>query len=189
MISATRLLLSFTGILLSTSSVEALWPLPRNLQTGSSALQLANDFAIKVSGCVTPDLLEAVGRSEWYLKNDKLERLVVGRGSGDIHSVSKAAKLHTLTLSLGKGVKVKSIASEATALLESRDEAYSLHVPDDGSGATLSANSTLGLFRGLTTFSQLWYSYETLTYALDAPIAIEDSPAYVRSFDRFPFVV
>jgi hypothetical protein len=32
-------------------------------------------------------------------------------------------------------------------------------MPADGSGAVLSAASTLGLFRGLNTFAQLWYYY------------------------------
>jgi len=86
--------------------------------------------------------------------------------------------IHTLTLSLSKGAKASSIANEIRAPLESRDEAYYLHIPSDGSDATLSANSTLGLFRGLTTFAQLWYTYQDTTYALGVPISVRDSPAY-----------
>lgn len=33
-----------------------------------------------------------------------------------------------------------------------------LSVPDDGSDASLTANTGLGLLRGLTTFEQLWYT-------------------------------
>jgi hexosaminidase len=73
---------------------------------------------------------------------------------------------------------VRSISDEATDVLESRDEAYTLTVPSDGSVATLEANSTLGLFRGLTTFGQLWYEYDGVTYTLEAPIQIHDAPAY-----------
>ncbi|KAH7928429.1 glycoside hydrolase family 20 protein [Leucogyrophana mollusca] len=62
--------------------------------------------------------------------------------------------------------------------LESRNEAYSLSVPSDGSAATLKANSTLGLFRGLTTFSQLWYEYDGAIYTPEAPIDISDWPVY-----------
>jgi hypothetical protein len=55
-----------------------------------------------------------------------------------------------------------------------------LHVPSDGSPATLSANSTLGLLRGLTTFEQLWYDLDgAATYTLEAPITISDAPAFV----------
>jgi len=49
--------------------------------------------------------------------------------------------------------------AEACAPLEARQEGYSLDVPADGSGAVLSAASTLGLFKGLNTFAQLWYYY------------------------------
>jgi hypothetical protein len=75
--------------------------------------------------------------------------------------------------------------------LAQRDEAYNLSVPADGSGAVLSARTTLGLFRGLNTFTQLWYYYAgdgddagacagAVVYTLSAPVAIQDSPAYVR---------
>ncbi|EGN98182.1 glycoside hydrolase family 20 protein [Serpula lacrymans var. lacrymans S7.3] len=62
--------------------------------------------------------------------------------------------------------------------IEERDEAYSLSVPSDGSAAILKANSSLGLFRGLTTFSQLWYEYDGTTYNPEAPIEITDWPLY-----------
>jgi hypothetical protein len=74
----------------------------------------------------------------------------------------------------------KSIAADARALLGTRDESYILDVPSDGSPATLSANSTLGLYRGLTTFSQIWYTHNSNIYTVEAPISISDSPAFVR---------
>ena len=78
-----------------------------------------------------------------------------------------------------------------------------LHVPDDGTEAVLGAASTLGLFRGLNTFAQLWYAYDhgeealdldgkdcegdgvVVVYTLSAPVAIRDSPAYVSLFRLF----
>ncbi|KAJ2926079.1 hypothetical protein H1R20_g11013, partial [Candolleomyces eurysporus] len=72
----------------------------------------------------------------------------------------------------------KSISEEAVAAIESRAEAYTLTVPADGSEAVLTASSSLGLFRGLTTFGQLWYDLDGATYSLQAPISINDSPAY-----------
>jgi hypothetical protein len=82
-----------------------------------------------------------------------------------------------------------------------------LNVPADGTGAVLSAASTLGLFRGLNTFAQLWYTYDygkealdqdgknrdgngvvPVVYTLSAPVAIQDSPAYVSLVqDFFPW--
>lgn len=65
--------------------------------------------------------------------------------------------------------------------LTTRDESYTLTVPSTGDAATLSANTTLGLLRGLTTFSQLWYYWDGAYYTLSAPIHIADAPAFVSA--------
>ncbi|KAI0036191.1 N-acetylhexosaminidase [Vararia minispora EC-137] len=157
----------------------ALWPQQRNLQTGSSALKLAPSFHITTTIHNAPeDLHDAVLRTLEFLKMDKLGRLVVGRGSGDATVVSRARTLSSLTLSLSEGSEINSIATEVRKALEDRDEAYTLHVPADGSDATMTANTTLGLFRGLATFSQMWYTNDEDTYTINAPFSIQDSPVY-----------
>lgn len=164
---------------------NALWPQPRNLQAGSEALKLSNSFDISFANSLNSapsDLRDAVSRTKRFLKEDKLERLIVGRGQSDKAVAEKAKSLSKLTLSLENVATVKSITEEAQKPIESRDEAYTLTVPADGSAATITANSTLGLLRGLTTFSQLWYEADGTTYALDVPISIRDSPAYVCTF-------
>jgi hexosaminidase len=169
-----------TSVLLIGSPVGALWPLPRGLQTGSKALKLSSEFSIAASFHGVPsDLQSAISRTEQQLKSDKLGRLVVGRGSSDEQAVSSAKTIKSLTLELSGHAKANSIATEAQKALEDRDEGYTLNVPADGSSAVVSANTTLGLFRGLTTFSQLWYQVNKDTYTIEAPIAITDSPAYV----------
>ncbi|KAH9960975.1 glycoside hydrolase superfamily [Lactifluus volemus] len=63
-----------------------------------------------------------------------------------------------------------------------RDKGVSLVVPADGSHAVLKANSTLGLFRDLNTFtlfSQLWFTVPGTVYMIGAPVEIQDSPAYL----------
>lgn len=74
---------------------------------------------------------------------------------------------------------MNSIAEESVKEITSRSEGYTLSIPADGSSAVLTANSTLGLFRGLTTFEQLWYYYSGTIYTLEAPIQITDEPAFV----------
>ncbi|KIM78434.1 glycoside hydrolase family 20 protein [Piloderma croceum F 1598] len=161
------------------SPAFALWPLPKDLQTGSKALRLADDFDIQLSVQRAPaDLQAAVARTKGYLKTDKLQRLVVGRGENDRTAIKSAKELSSLTVSLTSNETVRSISEEAMDALEDRVETYSLTVPGDGSDATLKANSTLGLFRGLTTFGQLWYEFDDITYTLEAPIQIKDAPAY-----------
>lgn len=174
--------LAFLAVVLAaSSSTLALWPLPKNLQTGSTAVRLAPNFEIKLSINHAPaDLQAAVLRTKAYLKTDKLERLVVGRGASDSHLISGAKSLSSLTIThTASNGTIRSISDEAKDAIESRDEAYTLTVPGDGSTATLSANSTLGLYRGLTTFGQIWYDYNGATYTLEAPIQIQDAPAYV----------
>ena len=165
-----------------TPGADALWPQPRNLQTGSGSLKLGNRFDITLANSLKhapSDLRDAVSRTKKFLKNDKLERLIVGRGQADKVTAQSAKELSSLTLSLENGASVKSITEEAQKPIEARDEAYTLTVPGDGSAASITANSTLGLLRGLTTFTQLWYEADGTTYALDVPISIQDSPAYV----------
>jgi hexosaminidase len=165
--------------LLTGSVVDALWPLPRSITNGSTSLVLSPAFEIEVNGPYPKDLHSAVARTLAYIFDDEHERLVVGRGSADAAAIESAKILPSLVVASRDS---KTIAVEARAPFGTRDEAYILVVPSDGSPATLSANSTLGLLRGLTTFSQIWYTYECSIYTLEAPILIHDSPAFVRCF-------
>lgn len=177
-------IISFS-IFLCVAPALALWPLPRQISTGTTALKLAPGFNINLSGIkqAPKDLSDAVERTESFLRNDKLQALVVDRGASSAGAVRVAKSLKSLTVSLVSSSPVKSISEEAVAPLESRIEAYTLTVPADGSDAVLQANSTLGLLRGLTTFGQLWYDLSGSTYTLQAPFNIVDSPAYVRPFN------
>jgi hexosaminidase len=151
---------------------------------GDISLKLATEFTIvSLLSTLPEDLRDAIHDTESRLKTDKFQRLVVGRGVTDAASVQNAAQLHVLELSLAPHAHpARSISAEATSSIALRSEAYELSIPHDGSSARLSANSTLGLFRGLTTFSQLWYTYGSSKYFLDAPIHIKDSPAFVSKF-------
>ncbi|KAK2465291.1 hypothetical protein APHAL10511_002645 [Amanita phalloides] len=161
------------------SSVLAFWPLPRDVFTGTTPLRLSHRFYIDLSGIpgAPRDLKDAVERAEEYLRTDKLQILTPDRGASNADVISHAKTLHKLTLSLSNGVATP-ISHEAIKHLESRAEGYSLTVPDDGGNAVLEANSTLGLFRGLTTFGQFWYDWQGTTYTLQAPVNIVDAPKY-----------
>nr|VWP01985.1 Probable 3-oxoacyl-[acyl-carrier-protein] reductase oxidoreductase (EC [Ganoderma boninense] len=171
--------LSLLFALAPAGGVFALWPQPRSLETGSTALKLASNFDIHANVQHAPsDLSAAISRTISFLKNDKLGRLVVGRGSSDSGALKEAKTLETLQLSLSEGATVRSITEEARGTIGTRSEEYVLSIPADGSAATLTANSTLGLFRGLTTFTQLFYEWSGQIYTVEAPISITDAPAY-----------
>ncbi|KIN96874.1 glycoside hydrolase family 20 protein [Pisolithus tinctorius Marx 270] len=179
LLSPSKLLASATLLSPFAQTVWALWPIPSSLETGTTALMLSSSFSIDVAVPNVPsDLLQAVAQTQSYLRNDELGRLVVGRGADDSYAIQNANPLSSLKLTLTEGSQVGSISSEAVKPLGTRSEEYNLVIPQDGSQATLTANSTLGLYRGLTTFTQLWYYYEGVIYTLLSPIKIVDEPAY-----------
>ncbi|KAF2664520.1 hypothetical protein BT63DRAFT_91239 [Microthyrium microscopicum] len=62
------------------------------------------------------------------------------------------------------------------------DESYSLKVTEDGE-VTVFANSSIGLVRGLTTFTQLFFKHSTVkdsAYTPYAPVDIQDHPAFAH---------
>lgn len=184
-----RLRLFFIPLLLCCWKAAALWPMPSSISTGQDAILLSGDFSIQPNFTGVPrDLIDAINRTHGRLFSDKLGRLVVGRGSSDVGSIRNAKSLNTLSLALSSvnktsGNEVKSISDEITDNFDTRieRESYSLDIPSDGRDALLTANTTLGLLRGLATFEQLWYTFNNQVYALSLPLNVVDKPAYVCS--------
>ncbi|KAJ7681482.1 beta-hexosaminidase [Mycena rosella] len=148
--------------------VLALWPIPRTLTTGTDFLRLSPTFTITVNVHDPPqDLLSAVSQTKtwaWF---------------SDAGALKTAPVLPSLTLTLQNTLPVLSISAESVKDVLNRSEGYTLSIPSDGKPAVLSANSTLGLFRGLTTFSQFWYDLNGVTYTNVGPVSIvKDVPAY-----------
>jgi len=168
------------SVLLTATPTIAVWPVPRQYSTGSTPLRLSPSFSISHSAInhAPQDLIAAVARTSQYLRTDKLQALVPDRGASSAQVIRSAKSLSSLILSLSSPGNPRSISEEAMVDIESRVEGYTLTIPADGSAASLKANSTLGLFRGLTTFGQLWYDLQGTTYTLAAPFNIVDSPAY-----------
>ncbi|KZO96762.1 glycoside hydrolase family 20 protein [Calocera viscosa TUFC12733] len=183
------------SLLLLAPVALALWPNPRNVSFGTSSVILSPTFWIHWAS-TTPapsDMTAAISRTMAQLYTDNLQRLVVGRANADLQALAYAAELPMLHLEIIGNSEIKSIMAEATCELGSRDESYTLSVPADGTAAMIQANTTLGLFRGLTTFSQLWYSTggvastfpfysffpgASMIYSIEAPVTVMDTPAY-----------
>ena len=166
-----------------------LWPIPAQITSGSDLVLLSPNFTfISNLDTIPPDLASALIRTKTHLFNDKLGRLTVDRGASDITSSPSTRKqpatLHSLqffvseTYNIPKGVK--DISEEAILKLEDRNEEYSLYLPANGTDAVLRARTTLGILRGLTTFEQLWYTWDGQVYAINTPIEISDKPVYVN---------
>lgn len=158
-------------------------------------------------GRTPEDLDDAMRNTKALVWHDHLERLVVGRGSVDAEALrsSSISTINVLELRLTSGSNnLKSIYENTVGVEASeRDESYRLEVPSDASTATLIANNSvscffnvnrlrscvllmlivsspeqLGLFRGLTTFTQLFYLSEKTVYTFKAPVVISDKPAF-----------
>ncbi|GAA5900768.1 hypothetical protein JCM5296_004890 [Sporobolomyces johnsonii] len=189
-----HLLLVICGLTLLAGRALAVWPLPRSFSRGSSPIQLSPNFEIVFAKdstfalSIPADLVAAIKQAEEQLENDKLQRLVVDRGEADRPRVHQAPTLAKLELSL-TSLYISSIAEEANKPYEELEEGYTLDVPLPGDEkrdivASLSSNTTLGLARGLQTFSQLVYvlpravNDPTLRYVPNAPISISDKPAF-----------
>lgn len=129
----------------------ALWPNPASLTAGSQYLKLSNSFSIAyTSGSAPSDLYEAIARTEGQLRDDNMQRLVVGRGAVDAPHLHSAAELTSLKLSLAfpesKGSVPMGIMQNAILPYDERDESYTLKVPANGSPATLVANNAVCFF-------------------------------------------
>lgn len=170
----------FVFVLILSGCVAALWPMPRALSSHSSAIKLAPDFQIHLAVLRPPaDLVAAVSRTRSRLASDSFERLVLGRSAADAHLMQHAHVISSLTLTVRQGHAVRSIADETNQAFDSKREMYSLYVPLNSTSASLTADSTLGLFRGLATFEQLWYDYRGTKYSLEGDVEIHDQPAFV----------
>lgn len=168
-----------SSLLVLPLGVSALWPIPHNINIGTSALKLASSFSIDIDKSLPTDVHDSAARTLKHVKTDGLQRLVPDRGASDTDSFTNAGVLRSLSISLHSGApKTSGIVAETLGAVDGKDEAYELHVPSQGM-ATLQAKSALGLLRGMTTFSQLWYTMGNTTYLLNAPVDISDKAAYV----------
>jgi hexosaminidase len=144
-------------LLLSVTHVMALlFPEPTTLEQGSIVLGLNEDFKITWSSeyPFAKDLISAADRLKCTLLSNEHYYLSVSRGREFLdHNVGILPGIDIALIGSDHG----SVASEMRKKAQSRRESYQLDVPADGSVARLTAESSLGAFRGLTTFEQLFY--------------------------------
>ncbi|KAI7928640.1 beta-hexosaminidase subunit beta [Pyricularia oryzae] len=144
-------------LLASSEPVSALWPAPHSKEI--------------VKGGVSRSLGSIFRRNliPWKLvpknKIDEFEPPLGGK------STSVTSLVITQT-SQDQPKTFKALAGEV-------DESYSLTIDKEGR-AKLSAKSSIGILRGLETFSQLFYQHSTGTcwYTPYAPVSIDDAPLY-----------
>ena len=199
-------------------TAQALWPQPSQMTSGKEALRVDVDaLQINLPDNAPADLQAAAKRTVQQIKSGSIAPLIVGRGKERKKEVESAKALKTINVVLGNGNEkdkrsslepaqvafpeenserarsntsssMSSIYDDAQKHLQEYDEAYTLSIPSDGSAATLSANSSLGAFRGMTTLSQLFWQMpgsnsssshnSSMRYLWGAPFDIQDAPAF-----------
>lgn len=135
-----------------------MFPLPSKSRTGASVIGIDDGFVIAWDKAKQPaqDLVNAITRTNRAVLQTTHRFLSPDRGA----SLSRdcTVRLGTMIVVLDSE-DPGSIMSETLKPLRERREAYTLVVPNDGQNpAIIRSTSSLGIFRGLTTFEQLFYA-------------------------------
>ncbi|KAL2180307.1 glycoside hydrolase family 20 protein [Thermothelomyces heterothallicus CBS 202.75] len=182
---------SFSVLLAVLQPVAAIWPAPQSLTTGSSVLYLNQNIKVTYNG-------ESIPYTYGYVPRELTSKEVVQAGisrtlAGIFESKFVPWKLHERgskwepDLSQGQQwIKTLEIVQEGKdepstfkPLAGQVDESYNLTVSAKGE-AKLAAVSSIGVLRGLETFSQLFYQHSagTFWYTPFAPVSVQDAPKF-----------
>ncbi|KAI8170802.1 Beta-hexosaminidase [Colletotrichum sp. SAR 10_86] len=197
--------LVLVSLSLAFSQVSAsVWPAPKKLSTGSNALFISQTLEITYNGGSDTEKLFNMQLPYTYgyspapgstFNSKDIVQGGVSRAMGAIFQqnfvpwkfhpknsqfepdVNAADKKAVTSLKITQTGEDK--ASAFKPLAGEVDESYSLNITEDGA-ATLEAKSSIGVLRGLETFSQLFYKHTSGTswYTPLAPISVEDEPVY-----------
>ena len=142
--------------------IDLPWPLPKKFSRGATTLCLGADFHIRSVGTAAQSSLERA--------IDRYQALIPGR-----RSTSCPSKSHELT-------ELQVTVVDDVDLQLDVNESYSIHIPQDGGIAQLTAATQYGASHGLETFTQLVSldvhgdgSTSVLKYA---PWQIDDAPRF-----------
>jgi len=188
-------MLSICAVLLAAvlPPVSAIWPAPKSFTKGSSVLYLHQNIIITYNGDFLPytygysprgptsrEMVQAaVSRAMGSIFDDKfVPWMLYDRGQLSRHEpdVYKGQKWLT-TFKIWQTAEDRPSAFKPLA--GEVDESYKLEVTANGE-VTLTAVSSIGILRGLETFTQLFFQHSTGTfwYTPFAPLTIEDAPKF-----------
>jgi len=196
--AATAFLLSTKSVELPTSHEEIktrrpinVLPLPTRYTTGNRVICLSPDFSIKFDSQVPEDLKKAAQRIENGIWDHKHQYLSVQRGA-EFFEEGQGCEYTLSTLEVivdYHGHHMPSIMDSAIRPAEDRPEleAYTLSIPL-GDRATIKSPASLGAYRGLTTFENLFYHIpaDSEGQAESSKSGILTKPDSLRNTDQLP---
>ncbi|KAL1799581.1 hypothetical protein ACET3X_003618 [Alternaria dauci] len=202
--------LVFTISSLLVSSVATIWPIPVSHEHGSTVLFISKDVPFNwyeagarndssqlnlrktytepvlseasnnstQGGVTSEDIIEYAIGSTWQsvFKNNfypwKFHPRNWAEPSPSASNATYVSRVNVNLLKADQPNVAKPLAGEV-------DESYSLILTEQGV-ASISANTSIGIARGLTTFTQLFYAHSNGqdVYTLSAPVRIFDSPKF-----------
>lgn len=193
-----QLLYYFLLSILVKPGVKAIWPAASYATNGTAIVRLAATFDI--AGCALPkDVQKAVDYAKSQILSDTMTPMRLDVNEVERLANSTILKLESLQLSFLQTIlsadnypnqpfqgplSQLGIVDETNKPVKERDESYGLSIPAGNGSATLIAKTSLGLLRGLQTFTQLVYTTAARQkYIMHAPHFIEDRPAFpMRGF-------
>jgi len=197
---------SFIVVILCTPLVSALWPIPSTYQSGSDVLWIDNNVGVNYSS----NFEVCLDRKRWQRPIADVCFKLEGDPSAQnaASQIINTAVQRTLTTIFQQNFVpwkfnprnsdyepdtatrqyIKSITlhqntadpANITKPSSPVDESYTLSVPISGE-VIITANSSIGLSYGLTTFSQLFFKHsDGSVYTKLAPVTISDAPKFTH---------
>jgi hexosaminidase len=187
----SRLLSYLSLFLVALQPVTAIWPAPLSLTQGTSVLYLHQNIKVTYNGAFIPYTYGYVAHK--LTSKDVVKAGVSRTLAGIFDSKFVPWKLHKpgsdFEPDLSKGQTwLKKLEIVQTAeddpsafkpLAGEVDESYNLTMSAEGD-VKLTAVSSIGVLRGLETFSQLFYHHSSGTswYTPFAPLSVQDAPKF-----------
>ncbi|KAL2022691.1 hypothetical protein VTK56DRAFT_4772 [Thermocarpiscus australiensis] len=178
-------------LLIAVHPVKGIWPAPQSFTNGTSVLYLHQNIKVTYNGAFIP---YTYGYAPSGLTSKEVVQAGVSRAlAGIFDSNFVPWALHKprskFEPDLSKGQKWlqtlqivqtgKDQPSAFKPLAGEVDESYNLTVSAEGD-AKLTAVSSIGVLRGLETFTQLFYQHSAgpFWYTPYAPVSIQDAPKF-----------
>lgn len=160
-------------------------PRPSEYTIGNRIICLSDSLRVRYDGGHFPGhLVRAADTLTMVLNTTTHRYLSVERGAEFFaNGLGCQSYIDELVLSVTSGTggtyPLQSVLNDSSQPVEVRPdlERYSLSL-GTGNKAMLTSNSALGLFRGLSTFGQLFYRHEEKLYAPFGPYEIHDRPSF-----------
>ncbi|KAJ4159899.1 uncharacterized protein LMH87_007836 [Akanthomyces muscarius] len=174
------------GALAAVGPVRAIWPIPSEISTGHDVLFLSPDIRVTLNGAplspitsrtttntTTTLIPDAVARTLDAVFKHGLVPWMLHDANSDYEPAPSSGTATITSLALKKTGK-----DPCRPTFEKMDESYALNLTSAGA-ATITAKTSVGILRGLETFTQLFYQHSSSDgiYTNLAPVSIADAPA------------